>query len=209
MVISDEIIQEALERIGNGDFRFGSGLVLQIEQPEQWMRAFLTKMFGESYIWLPQYDRIADWLTDNRGRGLLLMGNCGVGKTVMCCYVIPGIIRIQMNKVFVPVSAHNLHKQMSSLIKDELCIVDDIGVEVPGNEYGIRHNDFVELVENADNTKKVLVLTTNLNSKELTERYGERVMDRLRVLVRCIQIPGNSLRGTAGIPDIDINKLLQ
>lgn len=208
MVITDDIIQEALDRIGNGDFRFGTGMILRIEQSEQCMRAFLKKMLGESYIWLPQYDRIADWLTDNRGRGLLLMGNCGVGKTLMCCYVIPGIIKIQMNKVFFPVSAQNIHKHMPSLMKDELCIVDDIGIEVPGNEYGIRHNDFVELVENAENTKKVLILTTNLNSKELTERYGERVVDRLRVLVRCIQIPGNSLRGTAGVPDVDITKLL-
>ena len=139
----------------------------------------------------------------------MLMGNCGVGKTVMCCYVIPGIIKIHLNKVFMPVSAHKLHEMMPSLLKDELCIVDDVGVEVPGNEYGIKHNDFAELIDYAENSRKVLIITTNLDSKELAERYGERVMDRLRGLVRCIQIPGYSLRGTAGIHEIDISQLIK
>ena len=86
-------IREALKRIGTGDFHFGKGLVLHVEEAEQWMRKFLQLMFGDSYVWLPQYDFIAKWLKDNKGRGLMLMGNCGVGKTVMCCYVIPGIMK--------------------------------------------------------------------------------------------------------------------
>ena len=33
--------------------------------------------------WLKEYDEIVDWLTDNKGRGLLVYGNCGRGKTLI------------------------------------------------------------------------------------------------------------------------------
>lgn len=196
-----ESIQKALIRIGSGDYRLGPGMVIRINHAESLMRAFLRTMFGDSYVWLPEYNTIVEWLTDNNSKGLMLMGNCGVGKTVMCCYVIPGIMLIHDGKVYKPISAHNLHERMTALKFDELCIIDDIGVEVPGNEYGIRHEDFVELVDFAENQKKILILTTNLNAQELAARYGERVMDRLRGLVRCIPIPGNSLRGKSMVID--------
>ena len=34
----------------------------------------------DKYEHLPSYDEIIDWMVDTRGRGLMLMGECGLGK---------------------------------------------------------------------------------------------------------------------------------
>ena len=43
--------------------------------------AGLRHFLGSSYTWQPESDKVADWLTDNKGIGLFCMGNCGRGKT--------------------------------------------------------------------------------------------------------------------------------
>ncbi len=56
---------------------------------EDGLRYFL----GEGkYKWLPAYDRIADWLSDNKGRGLLCIGTSGLGKTLICQRILPVIL---------------------------------------------------------------------------------------------------------------------
>mgnify|MGYP000604356884 CR=1 FL=1 len=37
----------------------------------------------ETYRHLPAYDEIIDWLVDTKGRGLMLMGECGLGKSTI------------------------------------------------------------------------------------------------------------------------------
>ena len=39
--------------------------------------------FTENAEWLPEYEEIATWLSDNNGRGLLCHGNCGRGKSLI------------------------------------------------------------------------------------------------------------------------------
>jgi len=38
---------------------------------------------GEQLQWLPEYDEVAAWLSDNRGKGLFLFGSCGRGKSLL------------------------------------------------------------------------------------------------------------------------------
>ena len=50
--------------------------------------------------WLTEYDQIVNWLTDNQGKGLVLIGPPGVGKSEICMKVIPLIFRMALHKVF-------------------------------------------------------------------------------------------------------------
>ena len=51
-------------------------------------RGLETFIKGE-IVWLPEYEEVARWLADNQGKGLLCIGNCGRGKTVITRDVLP------------------------------------------------------------------------------------------------------------------------
>lgn len=53
---------------------------------------------------------------------------------------------------------------------------------------------FRMLVDYAEKNGIMLIITTNLTWKELTEKYGERTTDRLKALVTPIGFKGKSLR---------------
>ena len=57
---------------------------IQIPNAKELLQQGLQYFLGDSAQWLPCYDEIAAWMTDNQGRGLLCMGNCGLGKTLIC-----------------------------------------------------------------------------------------------------------------------------
>ena len=48
----------------------------------------LQARFGDNAVWLPEYQQIVDWLSDNKGDGLLVIGDSGLGKSVICHFYI-------------------------------------------------------------------------------------------------------------------------
>ena len=58
---------------------------------------------GERLVWLPEYDKVAAWLSDNNGKGLLLFGNCGRGKSLITRYAIPMLLRKFANRIVTDV----------------------------------------------------------------------------------------------------------
>ena len=49
----------------------------------------LVYILGETAQWLPEYDEVAEWLADNQGKGLMLIGDCGRGKTIITQQIMP------------------------------------------------------------------------------------------------------------------------
>lgn len=47
----------------------------------------------------------------------------------------------------------------------------------------------------AEKQGKLLLLTSNLSAAELMKKYGERTLDRLRALTKCVIFKGKSMRG--------------
>ena len=74
-------------------------------------------------------------------------------------------------------------------------MIDDIGLEQEFSKYGEKHIAFSEIVDIAEKKGLLLVITTNLNQKQLKSKYGERTFDRLKSLTKCVVFKGNSLRG--------------
>nr|DAW39370.1 MAG TPA: replicative helicase [Bacteriophage sp.] len=140
------------------------------------------------------YRPIVDWMTDNKGKGLLMFGGCGLGKSVIGMYILPLLIKDVHKKVVNIFSAQELNKKIDEILKLHIIYIDDIGTEDNLNSYGYKRMPFAELCDDAEKKGKLLILTTNLSIDELTERYGDRVVDRLIATTKAVPFTGDSLR---------------
>lgn len=140
------------------------------------------------------YRPIVDWMTDNKGKGLLMFGGCGLGKSVIGMYILPLLIKDVHKKVVNIFSAQELNKKIDEILKLHIIYIDDIGTEDNLNYYGNKRMPFAELCDAAEKKGKLLILTTNLSIDELTEKYGDRVVDRLIATTKAVPFTGDSLR---------------
>jgi len=143
------------------------------------------------YQHLPTYDLIIDWLCDNKGRGLMLMGKCGLGKSTILNYVIPAIFRTKTNKVLRSIPA----KEIGAIEKNDslFIIIDDLGTESIKNDYGTKIDGVSDAISYAEDASKTLLITTNLDGDALKLRYDKRTVDRLRKC-KVVVIKGKSFR---------------
>ena len=143
------------------------------------------------YKHLPEYDEIIDWLSDTNGRGLMLMGECGLGKSTILNYVIPAIFRTKTNKSMKSIPA----KELGAIERSDasFIIIDDLGTESIKNDYGTKIDAVADAISYAEDSSKTLLITTNLASKALKERYDDRTLDRLRKC-KVVVIKGKSFR---------------
>ncbi len=167
---------------------------------EDGLRYFL----GDDARWLPAYDQVAAWLSDNKGRGLLCVGTSGLGKTLLCQKILPVILG-NGGRPIPSVNAAELHARLDELKNERIVIIDDLGKE-PRKHYGETDQSFFELCNHAERTGQLLVITTNLSTTPVSEqfrdryplsiqeRYGSEVLDRLRTIVKSIQFAGTSMR---------------
>lgn len=144
--------------------------------------------------WLPEYDEVVDWLSDNKGRGILCYGNCGRGKSLICCKIMPLILNHYCNKIVSLYTAPQMNALLDSVIKNHIICIDDIGVESLSVKYGEKRMSFCEIVDEAEKNGKLLIITTNLTTDQIAAKYGERTMDRLIAITRRVKFVGESLR---------------
>ena len=149
---------------------------------------------GENAKWLTDYEPIAKWLNDNNGRGLLLMGPCGVGKSLIGMHIIPLLLNYYCRKNVSIYTAQELNSKPDEIISKHIVYIDDVGTEDVSNIYGNKRIPFAELVDAAERGGKLLIATTNLDKAHLTEKYKDRVIDRLEAITKGIIIKGNSMR---------------
>ena len=162
------------------------------ELKEMFIKAF--KYYDRTidvYEHLNSYDDIIDWLSDTKGRGLMLMGDCGLGKSTILNYVIPAIFRTKTNKLLTSTPAKELGEIDRS--SASFIIIDDLGTESIKNDYGTKIDAVADAISYAEDSSKTLLITTNLASKALKERYDERTLDRLRKC-KVVVIKGKSFR---------------
>ncbi len=135
----------------NGVFR------IQVFDPERLLRFAMTDLYcrhkepfaDPMYVpqWKPDYDEIADWLRDNEGKGLLISGSVGNGKTMMIRSVLPFLI----NRMFGRVVHYCQATQMASDeevrrrkgYKVVLDAVDDLGTPSAGSHERCRETRHV------------------------------------------------------------------
>jgi len=145
----------------------------------------------DKYDHLSSYDEIIDWMVDTKGRGLMLMGECGLGKSTILNFVIPAIFRTKTNKVLRSIPA----KELAAVERNvaPFIIIDDLGTESIKNDYGTKIDAVADAISYAEDSSKTLLITTNLSPNSLKERYDERTLDRLRKC-KVVIIKGKSFR---------------
>jgi len=173
--------------------------------------ALFRKLDGSiaTYRHISEYEQIIDWMAETGGMGLLLIGDCGRGKSIIATCLVPVLLAMK-NLVAYPVHADDLERiypfaastigmdpKMSNL--EYLCrcsypIIDELGVEPQINDYGERYEGFNRVINAAERHFRPLFISTNLTKQELLGRYGERTLDRLRHLCRIVEFKGESLR---------------
>ena len=140
------------------------------------------------------YRPIVDWMTDNKGRGLLMVGSCGLGKSLIGKYILPYLIRDACRKVVNVFNAQELNSKPDEIIGYHIIYIDDIGTENVSNIYGNKRIPFMELCDATEQKGKLLMCSTNLTIEELKEKYGDRTVDRLRSTTKVVPFIGESLR---------------
>ena len=150
----------------------------------------VDKTFKDFY-YLPEYDKVVDWLNDNKSKGLLLAGNVGRGKSVILNGVIPIIYKAVYNVELKPEIAKKITEVKTTRYS---CVIDDIGTEEIIKDYGNRIDPVEYLISDCEDNARLLILSTNLNDANLKKRYGVRVVDRINRLCRLIIFQGKSFR---------------
>ncbi len=144
------------------------------------------------YKHLPEYETVAHWLSDTKGKGLFLIGNCGRGKSVILTGVLPLIFNAKKGKILKPIAARKLHTVKEFV--SPYIVIDDIGTEEIVNDYGTKIDAVENAIFEAEDDLKTLLLTSNLDASAIKERYGERIYDRIKRLCLVVFFKGKSLR---------------
>lgn len=147
-------------------------------------------------VWQPEYEHLVDWLTDNKGKGLWLAGECGRGKTLIGARILPVILNYYHfpRKIVTLYDAKDMNVKYEEIVSKHIIYIDDIGKESVAVQYGNRNIRFPDIVDEAEKRGKLLMFSTNLSQEEMLAKYGERTMDRLRAITRKIVFKGKSLR---------------
>lgn len=156
----------------------------------------IATYFKFDYTYQKGYDDVVDWLSDNKGKGLALLGGCGVGKTMMLKYVLPYVISTQTDYKVAQFDATKFRSitDIDNLLKNKNIAIDDVGVEEVVSDYGNKVNPFSVIMDEVEKYNKMILFTSNLLPKELKERYKTRTYDRLKATVTIATILGSSNR---------------
>ena len=157
--------------------------------------------------WLPCYDSVAAWLGDNQGRGLICVGSCSLGKSVICAQALPSIFHHYFDLEAKVVLATEMNQQIDDLLQycayKRIIIIDDLGTEDPlVVKYGNRRHPFCELVNKAEITGTLLIITTNLRTTRhdkidypsIEAKYGVPTLERLKAITKVAFFQGEGLR---------------
>lgn len=135
---------------------------------------------------------------------LVLSGRIGCGKTTAAAWWIAQESKVSpylkvKDPMFIPIyklerTSRYDDDAMACVEKAKRLVIDDLGGEFLDSK-----NAFVALlrglIDARYNNALPLLITTNLTAVQFKERYGERVVDRIREVGRFTELKGDSLRG--------------
>jgi DNA replication protein DnaC len=128
---------------------------------------------------------------------VLLTGRIGCGKTVAATWWM--LHNQRMRYVTAPAFARSSrYGEQRDLLFDGACglVFDDLGVEFLDDK-GSFAVDVNEMIDVFYSSKLALIVTTNLTTKLMAERYGIRIRDRLLEAAHLVGIDAPSLRGAS------------
>jgi DNA replication protein DnaC len=145
---------------------------------------------------------VDEWPMDNKGRGLLLMGGCGSGKTHLAVAALLEIISVskpgkllfsnfqdliqEIQASFDAESPVNKSDIMRPLIEADLLVLDELGSQKPT----MFVQDILYFIINSRyNAERSTIFTTNFTD-DLQDRIGERLRSRLHEMCAEVKMLG-------------------
>lgn len=145
-------------------------------------------------VWIKPYEQVAEWLTDNKGMGLFMYGNCGLGKSLLARYVIPALMLKYNRKVVSVYDTNTMNANIDEVLSKKIVCIDDVGTEDLSVRFGEKRLAFAEVMDNVEKKRCLIIATSNLTIDEILERYGERVLDRIKSTTKRVVFTGKSFR---------------
>ena len=160
--------------------------------------------------WFIKDEEVAQKTCIDLEKGILLVGPVGCGKTSLmniCRFLLPAEKRHSIKSCrdvsfeFAKDGHESFHKYTRgsfnpSNYEPKTWCFDDLGLESPMNFYGNQCSVMAEILLSRydlfHSFGMITHITTNLNSSEIEERYGNRVRSRMRELFNLINYPSYS-----------------
>ncbi len=139
---------------------------------------------------------------DGQDDSLLLRGPTGVGKTHLSLAIAGVVLSKGYSVVYGPVQQllHRIEREHFGradgntedvLLDCDLLILDDVGTEFASPFYT---SALYNIVNGRLMAEKPTIISTNLNHKEMTERYGEQIASRITGLFEPLVCVGKDIR---------------
>ncbi len=133
------------------------------------------------------------------GKGLILYGGIGVGKTTDLVYIFKRICSVRKDYREIPISYYSMPTLFKKFRQGEedatlrkFVMLDDWG-----REYAEPFTllQFEALIKKIYNSEKTLIITTGFTKEQFINREGwGRITDRVREICAILEIPGKSMR---------------
>lgn len=132
-------------------------------------------------------------------KNLIFSGNVGTGKTELAKCVHSSVkvkdnvslflTSTELNAIFVKMHTNQVDRNLifEVLTEADLLIIDDLGTEPIYKNVTVEY--LLSLISNRVEKNKHVIITTNLNDKELLERYNERFTSRILDKTKSLFIP--------------------
>jgi DNA replication protein DnaC len=181
---------EAFIQVIRDHYKAKHGEVKIVAGQDRYFRALAYKLSGDP--------RLESEMGMNPQRGLLILGDPGLGKTETLNAVRNNPLAPIRIVSILEITDHVKETGFCDLRLDRITVIDDIGNEpVPVKYYGTEINwfkDFIEMAYLKNVDFRNLIITTNLGANHLQNLYGYRVRSRLREMFNVISLNGEDLR---------------
>lgn len=180
--------------------------------PTDFATDIITRAYTELVTWghgsmrpVPQIAKVAEFITkdDRRQFGLFIHGGCGTGKSTIA-RALQLAVRMThpryTNDQYVTIYSAKDIAEMTvterKKVREYPCLViDDFGTEeTVGKEFGNVVTRMSDLLEYRYNNRLCTIITTNLSTKDVRTKYGERIGDRFNEMMIDVKIDGNTNR---------------
>jgi len=158
----------------------------QIPDAQLRMTTEMRRLYKGRTQWLSGYDRVAQWLADNRsksdgrGRGLFIFGASGTGKTTLVTRILPAVFQRNLRVVSAADLYDIFHPSAKSgtapviskeeLLRQRALVIDDMGRE-PLYRYKNRDTSILDVLDLAEQRGLLLIIATSLSPQPCPANY--------------------------------------
>lgn len=146
---------------------------------------------------------VAEWVHSRQTCGLLICGEVGNGKTTMV-EALTNLYAVRCNKLMTCITAlrladlyRNGDTSAIDAVKDtSMLAIDDLGTEAVGvKSWGNEISPVTDVIYHRYARRMFTVVTTNMATFQIRERYGDRIADRFREMMTVVPFLDKSYRG--------------